>query len=427
METKAYKIFGIKVFERSLDTQSENRSSVEGVSMSSVSDKLLALLNLNGTTDAGVSITRESSIALPAVWRAVNVLSGSIASLPLHVYENMEKGRKLNRQHPAFKLLRKPNKLMTDFIWRETMQAVLLLWGNSYSYIRRNSKGDPIELILIHPDDVTVFKNSETKFYNIKLGSDYIIAPSKDMIHLVGLSFDGLEGKSVITVMRESLGLTTAAQKFGAKFFGNGANLSGVLEAPGILSDEVINRLRSSWNSKYKGINNASETAILEGGMKYTRIGVPPEDAQFLQTRQFQVVEIARMFGVQPHLLMDLEKSTNNNIEHQSIEFVTYTLQPWLARWESEMNTKLFSASDTHYAEFNLNGLLRGDAKSRAEYYRTMFSIAAISPEEIRELENLAPYPGSEEHFVQAGYMPISMSKEFYQNKSKKDEPKPAL
>jgi HK97 family phage portal protein len=411
METKAYKIFGIKVFERSLFTNIGTLTSPTAGYLDS----------LKTTSLSGAAVTEETALSITAVWRAISVLSGTMAALPLQIYQNTDNGRRNDKKHPTHKLLRNPNKLMSEYIFRETMQAILLTYGNAYAYIRRNSNSKPIELIIIHPDDVLPLKSADEVFYQIKTSNETLIVSADNMLHLVGLGFNGLIGKSPVRVMRESLGVAISAQEYGANFFGNGAHLSGVIEAPGTVNDETLMRLRNSWNDAYQGVQKAGKTAILEAGMKFTRIGIPPNDAQFLETRQFQVTEVARMFGVQPHLLMDLERSTNNNIEHQSIEFVTFTLTPWIARWESEINRKLFKADEGYYCEYNLNGLLRGDAKSRAEYYRTMFAIGGMSPNEIRSLENQPNYTGGEKYFAQAGYMPIDSLEDYYKNKNAKN------
>ena len=304
--------------------------------------------------------------------------------------------------------------------------AVLLLWGNAYAVIRRDENSNIQELILVHPSDVNVFRSEKDSrlYYTVSIdGRGYNVA-SKDMLHIPGLSFDGIKGYSPIAVMRESMGLGLAAQKFGARFFGNGANMDGVIEVAGTLSDTVYDRLRKSWDEKYHGISNSHKTAILEGGSTYKRIGIPPEEAQFLQTRQFQISEVGRMFGVQPHLLMDLDRATNNNIEHQGMEFVTFTLTPWVSRIEAELNRKLFTTEEkiTKYVEFNLSGLLRGDSKSRSEYYKSMFSIGAMSPNRIRQLENESAYDGGDQHFAQAGYMPITQLADYHKSKTNKNE-----
>jgi HK97 family phage portal protein len=418
---KEVRIFGIPVYEV---REKENRNFTNVGTLSDPSQALLdALKAFGANTSGGVPVTVDSALTLTAVWRAVNVLSGTMASLPLHVYKSEEGSRKQIKAHKIAKLLKNPSKLMNAFMFRETMQAVLLMYGNAYAVIRKDSNGIPNELILVHPNDVLPMKNGGMLIYKVRIETEYLIIDQKDMIHLAGVGFDGLVGKSPIRIMAESLGVALNAQRYGNNFFANGAHISGVIETPQELNDETYKRLRDSWNKAYTGIDNSSKTAILDAGMKFSKIGVPPEEAQFLQTRQFQVSEVARMFGVQPHLLMDLERSTNNNIEHQGIEFVTFTLMPWISRWEAELNAKLFTSNEKedHYTEFNVNGLLRGDAKSRGDLYRTLFNIAAMNPNEIRQLENLPAYEGGEEYFVQGANVPISKLDSFYTNKINKN------
>ena len=401
------KLFGIPVYSRSVQTGS----------LADPSQKLIDALGGSVTT-SGASINAETALTISAVWRAINVVSGSLAFLPLHVYKkNNNGGRDHMNDHAVQALLDEPNKFTSDYLFRQTMQATKMLYGNAYAEIIREN-GRPVQLSMIHPDFVTPIATSEGIVYNIQGRSQGIL--QRDMIHLAGLGFDGLKGKSVITIQRESLGLAKAAEIFGSRFFGSGANTSGVIEVPGTLTDNAYKNLKESWDTAYRGLGNSHGTPILEAGAQYKPISIKPEDAQFLQTRKFQIEEIARWFGVQPHMLMDLERSTNNNIEHQGMEFVTYTLAPEIALWESELKRKLFTNGErrTHYAEFNINALLRSDSKSRSEFYRGMFAVGAISPNEIRKLENMAAYDGGDRYYVQAGFVPDDKMDNLYNDKN---------
>ncbi len=372
------------------------------------------LMNALGSvkTESSVEVSEKSALTITAVWRAVNIISGAIASLPLQVYKKERGSRQESSDHVVAELLHDPSPLMTGYNFRESMNAVLLMYGNAYAVIKREA-GTPRELIPVHPSQVNIVTVDGKTHYNVTYDNRAHTLSADDIVHIPGLSFDGLKGYSPVQVMRESMGLGMAAQKFGARFFGSGANMDGVMEVPGELGDVAYDRLRKSWDETYHSLDNSHKTAILEGGAKYQRIGIPPDQAQFLQTRQFQVAEVARMFGVQPHLLMDLERATHNNIEHQGMEFVTFTLMPWIKRWESEINRKLFRSKEKkeYYAEFNITGLLRGDSKARSDYYRSMFSIGAMSPNEIRELENEKAYEGGETYFAQGAYTPIQKLK----------------
>lgn len=409
-----YKIFGKTFFE----VEREQRSDLGSLANPT---KILTDALGGGNTSAGVSVTVNTALSLSAVWRAVNVNSGTLAALPLKVYKSGDKGREQIRTNAAHKVIKRPNPMMTAFIFRETMQAIVMMWGNAYAYIKRDSRGEPVELMPVHPSNVYVFKGQDgLLYYKIKISGEPSTVPHWSMIHIPGLSFDGLKGYSPLAVMRESIGGAIATQRFGNNFYEKGGNVGGVLEVPGELSDNAYKRLKDSWNNQSQGIENASSTALLEGGTKYTKIGIPPEEAQFLQTRQFQVSEIARWFGTPPHLLMDLERSTNNNIEHQGMEYVTYTLLPWAKRWEEELSRKLIKESDQDdlYIEHDFNGLLRADSKSRSESYKSLFGIGAITPNQIATFENMPTYPDGDQRFVQAAYAPIDRINDFYKGKS---------
>jgi HK97 family phage portal protein len=405
MHKEVRKIFGIPVYSRSIIST--------GTTANPVSDAL------RGTnTEAGINVDAPVALTISAVWRAVNVVSGTLAFLPLDVFRKEKSGSRTHlSDHPVQLIIDEPNSTTTDFIFRQSMHAARMLYGNAYALIERKEGGRPVALHFIHPDSVTPHKNREGIFYTVAaLG----IIHQKDMIHLHGLSYDGLKGKSFITVARESIALAKAAETFGSRFFGSGTKNSGIIEVPGKLDEQSYKNLKASWDAAYTGLGNSHGTPILEAGATYKPISVPPEDAQFLGTRQFQIEEIARWFGVQPHILMDLSRSTNNNIEHQGMEFVRYTLAPELRMWESELKRKLFTGPEKadHYIEFNLNALLRGDSKSRSEFYKGMFAVGAMSPNEIRKLENVPGYPEGDRKYVQAGFVPVDKIDSVYTTKT---------
>ena len=414
MQKETFKIFGIPVYSRSIDTGPLPNASEEW-------KKAI----IGDDTDSGVNISVESGITISAVWRAVNVVSGTLAFLPVGTFRKNENGgRDSLPNHKVQELLDYPCDEMHGFTFRQTLQACKMLWGNGYALIGRKD-GWANELIVVHPDDCEPMRDAQGDiYYHIRIDNKYFTFPSKDVIHLRGLGFDGLKGKSVIQIQRESLGLTKAAETYGARFFGKGTNMSGVIEVPGTLKDDVYNRLKESWEEKYRGLHRSHSTPILEAGSTYKRIGIPPEDAQFLQTRKFQLAEVARWYGVQPHLLFDLERSTNNNIEHQGMEFVTYTLAQEIALWEGELRRKLFSSEQrkSHYVEFNINALLRADSQARAEYYSRMFSIAAMNPNQIRKLENDPAYDGGDTYYVNSTNVPVDLIGKVHKEKLSKDE-----
>ena len=243
-------------------------------------------------------------------------------------------------------------------------------------------------------------------YYKVK---DSAILSDREMIHIVGFSFDGIVGKSPIRVASEALGIASASQQFGANFYGRGANLSGVLEHPSRLSDEAANRLRESFSTRFSGVQNSHQTAVLEEGVKFKPIGMPLADAQFIETRRFSTEEIARLFRVPNHLINDLSKSSFNNIEQLGLSFVKYSLTPYLVNWEQELNRKLLADRElsTHFFKFQTNELLRADADSRADYYRKLFEIGALSPNDIRSMEHLNKIENGDKFFVPLNLSPI--------------------
>lgn len=354
-----------------------------------------------GGTSSGKPVNETTAMQMTAVYSCVRILSETVAGLPLNVYRYNDSGGKEKAfKHPLYRLLHdEPNPEMTSFAFRETLMSHLLLWGNAYAQIIRNARGEVIALYPLMPNKMTVDRDQNGRlFYSYQrsvedpatLGkSIWVTLSPSDVLHIPGLGFDGLIGYSPIAMAKNAIGLAIATEEYGAKFFANGAAPSGVLEHPGTIKDPQ--RVKESWNSAYQGSANAHKIAVLEEGMKYTPIGIAPEQAQFLETRKFQINEIARIFRVPPHMLADLEKSSFSNIEQQSLEFVKYTLDPWVVRWEQSMCRVLFSESEkpTYFIKFNVDGLLRGDYASRMTGYATARQNGWMSANDIRELENL--------------------------------------
>lgn len=351
---------------------------------------------VGGIAATGENVNEATAITVAAVYACVRILAEDVSSLPLHVYKRLApRGKERATNHPVYALLHtRPNPEISAMAFRETMQAHVSLYGNAYAEIERNKAGKPMWLWPIAPNRVTPFRVSAGKIaYQIDVDADKVTIGADDMLHVPGLSFDGLQGYSPITVAREAIGLASAAAKYGAKFFGNGAAPGGVLTLDKALSPEAKKRLKASWDEAHRGLNNSQRVAVLEEGMKWQSIGISPDDAQFLETRKFQVTEIARIFRVPPHMLADLERATFSNIEQQSLEYLTRTLRPWLVRWEQALNWSLFSESERSefFAEHNVDGLLRGDITSRFNAYSIARNSGWMSVNEIRELENLNP------------------------------------
>ena len=367
-------------------------------------EKRSSAINLGSVynSSSGVKVSEENSIGLTAVWAAVRVLSETISSLPLNVYRKDVDGSKYVDEKIPLNLLLSvsPNTKYTSYTWRNTLMNSLLLWGNAYCFIDRNGGGRPVSLELLDPEKVEPFlgENDGEIYYKVKDKGTY---SSMEMLHIVGFSFNGLVGKPPIQACKEAIGFGLASQTFGSNFF-QGANLSGVLEHPGVLTDDAANRLRSSWASRYGGLNASHQTAVLENGTKFKPIAMPLADAEFISARNFSVQEISRLFRVPPHMIGDLSRSTYSNIEQQSLEFAKYSLTPYLINWEQELNRKLLTIKEqtTHFCKFRTADLLRADANSRADYYRKLFEVGALSPNEIRSMEDMNRIADGDDHFV---------------------------
>ena len=371
-----------------------------------------ATFNLGYKTKSGTGIDSDTALSLSAVWSAVRLLSQTLAQVPLSVYRRLPNGGKeIANNHPINRLIHsEPNRIQTSFLFRELGQQHLELRGNFYAYINRDNKERPTELTILNPDDVTPVAEDGDVFYkvnNIEALKEPV--PSRNILHVCGPMGNGLKGSSPISIHRENLGLAMAAQDYGATFFGNGANVDGILTTDANLKPEQRKAVTDSWKSRHGGLSNSHSTAVLEAGLKYQRITIAPDEAQFIQSRKFQTTEIARIFGVAPHLIADLERSTNNNIEQQSLEFIKFTMLSRFKRWENELDKKLFREDEKgeYFVKFNLDGLQRGDAKTRSEFYSKMLQNGVMNINEVRNLENLNAIVGGDKHFVQLNLTPI--------------------
>lgn len=393
---------------------------------------------LFGGTSSGKNVNERTAMRVTAVYSCVRILSEAIASLPLHLYKQIDKGGKEKAvNHPLYKLLHdEPNPEMTSFVFRETLMSHLLLWGNAYAQIIRNGKGQIVALYPLMPNRMSVNRDPNGKIYykysvnesdnrGLKnIGQIYL--KKEDVFHIPALGFDGLVGYSPIAMAKNAIGMALATEEYGAKFFANGASPSGVLEHPGNIKDPT--KLRESWNSLFQGSSNSHKIAILEEGLKYQPIGISPNEAQFLETRKFQIDEIARIFRVPPHMVGDLDKSSFSNIEQQSLEFVKYTLDPWVTRWEQAIHRSLLLESEKkeYFAKFNVDGLLRGDYQSRMSGYATGIQNGFLSPNDVRGLENMDLIPndlGGNLYVINGSMQKLSDAGAAYRNKgSEKNE-----
>lgn len=377
------------------------------------SQTLSSLITAAGITASGASVTIETSWRVIAVHAAIRVLAESIAQLPLVVYRRSGLNRERATDHPLYWLLHnQPNEFQTSFEWRELMVVHLCTRGNHYSFINRVNGGKIAELLPLSPDVVEPKwkdKNHAEIIYEVDLGNGKKEQLGRDKIfHLKWASMNGLKGLSPIAEAREAIGLSMSAENHGAQMFGNGATPGGVLEYPGKLEPEARENIAKSWQDLHGG-NNKFRTAVLEEGMAFKPTSISNKDAQYIEARKFQITEIARLFRLPPHMIGDLEKSTFSNIEAQALEFVKYTLTPWLVKIEQAVVRDLVAESerDKIFAEFLVDGLLRGEFATRMAGYQTAIMNGIMSRNEVRQLENKNPYEGGDNFLIPVNLAPI--------------------
>lgn len=360
---------------------------------------------------SGVTITKETSLTLSSVYNATQVYADAISSLPISIITEKNGNREKDKNHPVYPLLaREPNSLMTSFVYRQIIIPEILLWGNSYSIIEfKKGSLRPISILPVHPSKVEVEIKYGVLWYTFNLEDGKIVLDQSNVLHFRGMG-TSVMGKSVIDVAQENLGLAKASEEFGSRFFGNGASMTGVLESDKELSDKAYNNLKTSFNDSNGGLANASKPLILEEGLTWKPVSIPPNNAQFLETRRFSVEDIARWFNLPPHKLKDLTRATFSNIEEQDLNFVKESILPKVINIEQELNRKLLRETEKKdtFFHFNLDGLLRGDIKTRTESYKNLMAVGAISPNEIRAKEEMNSYVGGDSKFMQLNAAPIN-------------------
>jgi HK97 family phage portal protein len=363
------------------------------------------LAGLTGASESGVNVTQENALAFSAVWQAMRIWSELPPSLPIEFYEE-KKGYRTQIEHDAKEVLLNPSGLMNRFTWNELMSAWLHGWGNGISVIDRNGGARIQSLTPVHPSSVTAKLFNGRIFYDIndrELGVKGTFF-SEEVIHYKGFTTTGLWGKSPIITGKDNLGLAIATEKFGSKFFRKGGNLKQVIETEGHMSDPEFNAWNARWKANYTGENGDHETPILEYGMKLKSLTIAPEAAQFLQTRQFSIQDVARWFNLPVHMLNDLSRSTFSNIEHQDLQLIKYSFRATLKRMETELEAKLLlpTERDVIKIRFNLDALLRGDLASVTQHIKEMVQVGVMSPNEGRALINKNPRPGGDEFYTPA-------------------------
>jgi HK97 family phage portal protein len=376
-------------------------------------DKLMdgALEGGMGASSSGMLVTPTESLSTVAVFACVRVLAETIAMLPLITYRRLAGGGKARAtDHRLYRLLHDAaNPEMTSYEFRVCMVGQCCTWGNAYAQIEISDNG-PKALWPLRSDRMTVKRTPSGVLYLYKLPGETEPRklPAAQILHLRGLSSDGILGYSPIALAREAVGLAMATERYAARFFGNDSRPGGVLQHPAKLTPQAAQRLKESWEAAHRGVPNSSRVAVLEEGITWQTVGVPPADAQFLEERKYQVEEIARLFRIPPHMLADLSRSTFSNIEHQSLEFVMFTLMPWLVSFEQRIHESLFRPDerDTYFAEHLVSGLLRGDMQSRYAAYQIGRMNGWLSADDVRELENMNPLPDGD---GKAYWMPANM------------------
>ena len=373
----------------------------------------ISWLTGSNETASGVKVSPEKALSSTAVLSAVRRISNGIAMLPLPVYKRSLSGRPRKErapEHTLYKVLHDtPNPEQTSFEFRRMMQGSLLIRGNAYAEIVMNNYGQLTELWPLRSDRTWVErKNGQLWYHTIAGGKEYVLPKSK-VLHLSGFGIHGLVGLCLTETCKEAIGTTLAQEEYQGRFFRNNAVPRGVLEHPGKPSKPARKNIRDSWEEEYGGLDKQHRVAILWEDMKFKHTGISNEDAQLIEGRTFQIQEVARIWDIPPHLLAELSHATFTNIEHQSLEFVIYTLGPWIKNWEQRISLDLLSEGDRKeiFAEFVVEGLLRGDAKARAEFYQKMWFMGVLTQNEIRDLENWNPFQGGDGHWVQLSMVRI--------------------
>jgi HK97 family phage portal protein len=368
-----------------------------------------ALWTLVGSQSlSGENVTEGTALTYSAVYNAVSLISGTIGSLPLHLMQSKDKTRRRAENQRLYQVMHdQANEYMTAMAFREALTAHVLLWGNGYAEIVRNGIGEITSLWPITPNRVRLAMADGKLVYIVRVDNVDITFPRERMLHIPGLGFDGFQGYSVVSMARKSLGLGMALETFGALYFGNGTHPGTVVSHPGKLSDQGHDNLQSSLIKAHSGLGKSHKLLLLEEGMTVQKFGVPPNDSQFLESRQFQIPEVARWFNLPPHKLKDLTKSSFSNIESEQQSFYVDSILPWLVRFEQNYNMQLLTAGDRGlyglgrlYFKHSADGILRGDSAARGEFYTKMFGIGALSVNEVREYEDKDPVPGGDKRFV---------------------------
>lgn len=401
-------------------TPEERRS----YSLENPSNSLLSMFTGGERTISGRAMNDQRALSQSAIWNAVTCIAGDIGTVPLKLYRRTDGQKREETGHALYDLLaHQPTPLITSAAWREASQGHLLLRGNAYTEIEADGRGRITALIMHHPDAVM----RDGLVYIVRYNMDERRVPAANMLHLAGPGSNGVDGWSVLKLARESWSLASALEESNARFIANASRPSGFLTTDQPMKPETLRRLKEQWSERNSGMENVGVTPVLDGGFTWQRVGLTAEDSQFLETRVFTLGEIARWFNITPHKLQDLSHATFSNVEELGIAYVRGTLRPWAVRWEQVLNQKLLTERERAqglYIQFNLEGLLRGDVRSRTEAYRSQFEMGALTPNEIRELEDRNPIDGGDDAYVRLDMAPLTRLEEMQTQEA--DEPEPA-
>ena len=373
----------------------------------------LSLVDESNWSISGESVNEASAMKLAAVYAAIGVLSRSLGQLPLHVMRRLDGKVTRGTDHPLYYILHdEPNKWQTSYDWRETSMYHVSGWGNSYNYINRDRKGEIKSLEIIRPWEAGLIETGSQRYVYSVSNDDLGLKSVQldDMLHIKALGSCGKTGISPIRQCSESFALGLATQKYGNKFFGGGGRPTAIVGTKGILNKESWGFLKTAWDTaKNKLRDEDNNTLLLPADIEYKQLTIAPEDAQFLETRKFSRSEIAGIYNVPAHMVNDLEHATFSNISEQAIQFVRHTMMPWIVKYEQEYNRKLFTRAERaagYYVKFNLNGLLRGTAKDRAELYSKAIRDGWMNRNEVRSLEEMNQADGLNEFILSADLQP---------------------
>jgi len=359
-----------------------------------------------GPSEAGILVSPESALQSSVVWACKRAISETLASLPLSLMQDVNGNKRHATEKGLYRIIHdEPNSEMSDMEFRETLTGHLLD-GNAYARVaRRSGSGDVVGLTIMSPLATIPRRRPDKSLYYefSEDGKPLELSPS-EVLHLRGLGFDGVTGYSVIQLARNSIGLAQIQERYASQWFARGGRRPYYLEHPTKFKDNDFDKFREMWAKQYGNTENFHNPPILEGGLKYTELGFSPQDAQFLESRQFSVTEICRWYRISPHLVQDLSRATFANIEHLAIEFVQHTLMPWCVRWEKALNRTLLTDQEKkqgYYFKHNMNALLRGDFASRMAGFSTALQNGIMCPNEVRELEDMNPFDGGDDLHIQ--------------------------